>query len=391
MLVLIILLFNCCTKRNARIVEVNFSKEMLDVSDQFSEIEFLPVETVDENLVRDITKVLFVDSTYIIFSGLPDNMVAAHDINGRFVRKFGGIGRGPGEHVALTSISIDHNINVYDRGKREIKSFTKQGNFIMSLKNVGYFSQFEMIKKTLILFDSNERMGEFQRINLDKKLNVFDISDKIHPKLVFSDIDKKVSRQNYMHFSLPSLELNDSLYYWTFPGKSISALDISTLEKKVLVNFDLGDKSITDDILDKPWKDVKGLMTEIYKNNLFYLEKFYSLKRNVYCFRCKDSFIGIEDNTNNEMTCYNKLQLFENKKIPPIKLKYKISMVGSIGNDRIVFAWEASDFIDYFKNAKALLSPEEWYQIQIKYPNLEKTLQITTPESNEILMISKLK
>jgi hypothetical protein len=393
--IFLIFFYACSPSQDKTIRElrVNLSPNVLNLANEFDEIEFIPLETTDENIVRNVSKVVKMDSVYIVYSKSPDNCVAMHDSNGRLHHAVRKMGKGPGELVFTSSMFVDSCIHIYDRGKTAIQSYDIVGDHKSDYKNVNFFSNFVLYNNMLTLYDCSDRLSKFQNIPLNHKVNVFDIADKDHPKLVFSDIERHPHRQKYMRVSLSNnffLSDND-LFYWTYPADTIFNLNMESLKMEPYTLIDLGSKKITEDLLDKSWKDVKGLVMETFKRKLYYLSDFYSLKKDIYCFRSRDIFIGIDHKKSDELNCYKKMQLFPLQSIPPISIDYNISLVGSISNNCIIFAWQASDFIDYCNKAKQMSSHDDWEKILSLYPGLEKTLNEVTEESNPVLMVTTLK
>lgn len=396
LLILLTILFHACTpsqEKSASRLKVNFSSGEFNSSYEFDQIKFIPLETKDENIIRNISKVVNLDSVYIVFSSRPDNCVAIHDTNGRYQYSNRNMGKGPGEFVSAHSMHVDSCIHVYDRGKTAIQTYDLMGRFVAEKPKVGFFSKFILYNNLLALYDFSDRPSRFQRIPLNHKLNVFDVTKKDHPKLVFSDIELYSHRQKYMNVILYNnfYLSKEELFYWTFPADTIFRLNMKSLNMEPFTLIDLGTKKITEDFLDKPWRSVREFATERRKRKLYSLYDFYALKKNIYCFMSSDYYIGFGHQETDNLVCYNKMQLFPIPSVPPVTFNSKTRMVGTIGDDRIIFSWEANDFIEYCKKVKKVVSPSDWEKILFSYPGLKRTIEETTEESNPVLMIATLK
>ncbi len=154
----------------------------------------------------------------------------------------------------------------------------------------------------------------------------------------------------------------------------------------------LGKNSISNDFIDKPWKNLRDFSSSFLKRELYFMNSLYSLKKDIYLFSSIKIYLGIDNKFSDELICYNKMSLFNIKNAPALSFrKDRIVVVGSADNDKIIFTWEAMNFINYCKNIESLLSSEDWKKLLVTYPGLERTLKETTKESNPILMIATLK
>lgn len=107
-----------------------------------SKLEYIPLETDPECLIKTITNVSVTDS-YIFVSGY--DRLLLFDINGNFIRQIGSTGRGPGEYPNVGNFIVDNNqreiyilssriVLVYDfegQYKRDFKTDFPSRQFIM--------------------------------------------------------------------------------------------------------------------------------------------------------------------------------------------------------------------------------------------------------------------
>lgn len=113
----------CCNQKKESIIqndEVEIIKINLDkiaaensptvpisIKSNVDKLELIPLETTEECLISDISKVLFFKNTFII----SDNnlgKILQFDNRGKFLRSFGSKGRGPLEFQRIWDIEIDH-------------------------------------------------------------------------------------------------------------------------------------------------------------------------------------------------------------------------------------------------------------------------------------------
>jgi hypothetical protein len=78
----------------------------VDFSDLYDELQVIPLETKKESLLQSIDKLIATNnSLYVLDDRTP--AVLEFDMNGKFVRRFGNKGSGPGEYLMPKDITID--------------------------------------------------------------------------------------------------------------------------------------------------------------------------------------------------------------------------------------------------------------------------------------------
>lgn len=110
---------------------VSLEETPTSIEELFSNIKIIPLETTDECFLKKITKIdYYKDCIYILDMLLPAFYV--FDKDGKFLRKIGNIGHGPGEYTAICDFLIDkknETINLLTPFG-SIYSYQLNGNFI---------------------------------------------------------------------------------------------------------------------------------------------------------------------------------------------------------------------------------------------------------------------
>ena len=156
---IILLLLSCNSekKTDCLTISVNTDTEVSLALSQISEnIEAIELEVTDESLLREVSRVLY-SSDFIIIQEWKSIML--FDKNGKFIRRIGSVGQGPGEYVSISSIAADFDskkIFVFFDGKFLCYDF--EGNFIKQ-SPTGYYPRFNpyvcyINNKLLILSES---------------------------------------------------------------------------------------------------------------------------------------------------------------------------------------------------------------------------------------------
>jgi len=108
-------------------------------SEIFKQIRIVPLETTRECLIGNIDKMLIRNDTIYILDEKIARSLFVFDKTGKFIRKIGKLGKGPGEYNKPRSFSIDTKnkiINIYGVGK--ILNYTLNGDFIRNIRTENY-------------------------------------------------------------------------------------------------------------------------------------------------------------------------------------------------------------------------------------------------------------
>lgn len=108
---------------------------LIDAGSVLSLSRAVPLETLPENLIGGIDKIIYADSTFFILDRELGKCVYAFDYNGQFITTIGYAGRGPDEYIEPTDIFYNHctkRIAVWDQFSHRFLEFDRCGNFIGS-------------------------------------------------------------------------------------------------------------------------------------------------------------------------------------------------------------------------------------------------------------------
>ena len=105
----------------------------------YKSVKLIPLETNKSCLIGSIRQMQVIDNYILIMD--PPNSLYVFDREGRFIRKIGSVGQGPGEYISIADFTIDReNKTVYiqdGRLARILKYDLATGKFIQSIKFVG--------------------------------------------------------------------------------------------------------------------------------------------------------------------------------------------------------------------------------------------------------------
>jgi hypothetical protein len=126
---LISVLLSCKNKvlEKSDVKHVNILANQLDylnTSSLIKNIKFIPLETLEEAIIGEISKIIKTEKEYLVLDSQVKKLFA-FDINGKYLRTIGSNGQGPGEYLNPIDFCIDPNgeyIIILDQLKKIIKT-----------------------------------------------------------------------------------------------------------------------------------------------------------------------------------------------------------------------------------------------------------------------------
>jgi hypothetical protein len=328
------------------------------------ELQYIPLETNQDCLIKRIDQIVFSDSFIFISDA---RKLLQFKRNGRFVRQIGSIGRGPGEYEVIWDICTDKSKEfIYIiAGKGNVVVFDFKGHYLRSFMQPERSEQF-------IMKDSESLM--FYSINISMPSN-----DKAYSwyivdtnGVVLSRIKNCLKRNSkFVIRTSPLYLFNETAHFMEFGIDTLYYFNNST--KQPYAIFNLGD------IKMDPDPDPK------YKlHQKFYLYKIIEDREYMY-LNLQSSFGSIVPGLFNKQT--SELIIPENDGFLNNIDGGPVFWPNSIYKDSILI-----DFIDAFKlldfiNKKiASESGKTDKNNQDRFESLKKQL---TETSNPVLMIVK--
>ena len=143
-----LLLFLACQPKNNKVEDIpvektiridsELSKKYKGDCDKMIDIEsvsLIPLKMPKDDLIGNIKKILFVNDTIVILDIVRES-VLFFDEKGNFLSKISRKGRGPGEYLSISNISITtpDTLNVLDLLVRSVKQYSFSGDFLREKK-----------------------------------------------------------------------------------------------------------------------------------------------------------------------------------------------------------------------------------------------------------------
>ena len=115
-------------------------------------IELIPLETTEDNLIGEITRVIFNDGKYYIRStnGMQNPKLFVFNENGKYIQKISKQGVGPGEYLDFEDFTIANDDHIVLADYKQLLHFDTEGKFLYTSKSEfpraeGDFALFEIL------------------------------------------------------------------------------------------------------------------------------------------------------------------------------------------------------------------------------------------------------
>ena len=289
-LALIILLLSCDNKvNNSELltipVDINQDQSVL-LSEISENIQAIELEITNESLISRIKRVLIGSHHIVVWDS--QSGVLLFNKTGKYIRKIGTQGKGPGEYAFLRDITINNKDNfLYFLDSNKLICYNTEGEFIkqVSLNQVHFTKYINYINDEILLI-SEQYESEKPRIPMifffNKDLTIIDslkIREVIDPLKgiytnPYNDFITQDKNKIHLYFSEQGQEaiIRDTLYY---------------LEKKQL--FPYLKLQFPNNGIDSDGKKLIYILN-IYKSNRFVFSQYVVDKRgNEVLFFCYDT------------------------------------------------------------------------------------------------------
>ncbi len=221
---ILLLSFTCCKdKRNmtipndgVEVIKINLDKNQssksslghtFSIKDKVAKIELIPLETNQECLISEISKLLFHNNTFII-SDKQTNKILQFDDKGKFIKTIGSQGRGPLEYSHIWDIEIDKNTGELDvlciSNPVTFKCYSISTNnaYSKTFKNILGYHFIYLDENTLLIFDTaTQGKYDYELMIVDKSgqikeryfHNPYVVGYSAHPERSFHEYNDIIS------------------------------------------------------------------------------------------------------------------------------------------------------------------------------------------------------
>lgn len=223
---------------------------------------FLPLETNDSSLLGGINKMVYQDSLiYLLDARYTAKVFVFTAKDGRFVKKFGRIGNGPGEYTAINDFSIDQERqSIYVLADRNrLITYTLSGDYVATATLPFMATHMEYL--------NNRFYFVCDIADADNLL----ITDKDF-KLLASHFPNSVYKDNYRILLHPLQKKENKILFHRFLDNQIYRINEDG-ELSVAYRIDFGmDAMSVDDIGGLTEKELKAMMKTKVGNVKYFTE-----------------------------------------------------------------------------------------------------------------------
>ena len=253
-------------------VHIDLNKDCLPYDSLMTEINYVKLETTGDNLIGEISQLLFVDDKIIVVDSWKSKTITVYDMKGHYLNQIGSLGQGPQEYAFFTHVSLTPNkkmLVVTDMGSTSLKYYTIDGQFVQSVKCPYWFSSSEFVTDNLIAGYDSEGNA------------ISDENEYYKPLLVVTDLLGNVSSSAFQSYyrkeytstiSKPIRKFGDQVLYNSPNTDSIYLLTPNGIE----LAYHLNVKGAKPMILNEDITD--DLLREHRRNNPFFNGDFIKLK-----------------------------------------------------------------------------------------------------------------
>lgn len=265
-----IVIFSSCKNNESHALDgkgelwscTEFSDNPLILSTLAGSYRLLPLETNDVSLLGGINKIVYQNSLIYLLDKRYTAKVFAFTANdGKFVRKFGKIGNGPGEYSNIDDFSIDNERRqIYILADRNrLITYTLDGDYVTA-KQLPFMA-------THVEYMNNRLFFVCDLTDMDNLL----ITD-MNFSLLSSHFPNDVYKSNYRILLHPLQKKENELLFHRFLDNRIYRIN-SDGELSVAYQVDFGTNSMTlEDIDNLTEKELKDMMKTKVGNVKYFTE-----------------------------------------------------------------------------------------------------------------------
>ncbi|MBN2814056.1 MAG: 6-bladed beta-propeller [Bacteroidales bacterium] len=194
-------------------IEKNFNAfKSVNLSEIANDVNYIPLETNNDCLITYVHQLLETDDRFIFGE---TKSCKAFDKNGKYLCSYGSIGNGPGQHNAITQVSINSgNKHLYLSGYRFFMEYDPNGNFVRKI-SVPELIDNEDVSKDFVCVSDSLYWCIMKTSNLPVKMYLFNdngIILKSYPNY-YNDPHLKENLLAYYDASRSIFEIADKIIF----------------------------------------------------------------------------------------------------------------------------------------------------------------------------------
>lgn len=236
-------------------------------------IEYVKLETTDNNLIGKISQLLFAENLLIVVDGENTKSIYFFDIHGSFKHSICNIGNGPGEYVEISNVCVvpgKRQLAVLDRLQRRIIYYQFDGKYV-------YTEQIPFMNNYFEYLESGNKVYEIYGMT-DSSLKGYNesavvVTDSVD-RLIYGFYEDIYSRDFYYTKNRTLRKFDNRIYFSPNITDTIFCIKDGIVEAKYHINIK---------------RD--NVTNQKYETN----EQFYELLKSKYLFN--GDFVELKDFT----------------------------------------------------------------------------------------------
>ena len=287
-------------------VHIDLNNDCLPFDSLMNKVNYVKLETTGDNLIGEISQLLFVDDKIIIVDAGQSKTITVYNEKGHYLYKIGAFGQGPMEYGALNHVAFTPGkemLVITDLKSGRLKYYSIDGHYVKSVKLPYWFSRCEFITDNLIAgFWSGGTVIPGENKNYKPLLVVTDLLGNISSSAFQSYYRKEYTSTIFE----PIRKFEDRVLYNNPNTDSIYLLTSNSIELAYHLNIK-GAKPmiINEDITN-------DLLREHRRNNPFFNGDFIELKDGAIFHIFESGFpgyrFGIYSNAKQRTFCCNDIR-----------------------------------------------------------------------------------
>ena len=267
-------------------VNIDLNKDCLPFDSLMTKVNYVKLETTGDNLIGEISQLLFVDDKVIVVDVWKSKIITVYDMKGHYLYKIGSQGQGPQEYAFFTHVSLTPDkkmLVITDMGSTSLKYYSIDGQFIKSIKCPYWFTTSEFVTDNLIAgFTDGGNVISDENEDYKSLLVVTDLLGNVSSSAFQSYYRKEYTST----ISEPIRKFENRVLYNNPNTDSIYLLTSNSIELAYHLNIE-GAKPmiINEDITN-------DLLREHRRNNPFFNGDFIELKDGAIFHIFKSGFPG---------------------------------------------------------------------------------------------------
>ena len=253
-------------------VHIDLNNDCLPFDSLMNKVNYVKLETTGDNLIGEISQLLFVDDKIIIVDAGQSKTITVYNEKGHYLYKIGAFGQGPMEYGALNHVAFTPGkemLVITDLKSGCLKYYSIGGIYVKSVKLPYWFSESEFLTDNLIAgFWSGGTVIPGENKNYKPLLVITDLFGNVSNS-AFQSYYKKEYTSTILE---PIRQFNDRVLYNNPNTDSIFLLTPNGIELAYHLNIKGAKPMILNEDI------TNDLLREQRRNNPFFNGDFVELK-----------------------------------------------------------------------------------------------------------------